>query len=138
LKSWKSKVFETTDFPRYSRGLRSWKNNDPLIDKGNHQLNNLHIIDVCISFLELVGCKVFPVCTAYVVTLKINRNSICQQIYVLKGSKFKFQIVVWILYNSCHDNIATFSYKIKQNSDEIALINKRCKQRRRLGDLIYK
>jgi len=52
------------------------------------------IIDVYILFLELVGCKVFPVYTAYVVTLKINRRSICQQIYVLKGSKFNFQIVL--------------------------------------------
>ncbi len=36
-----------------------------------------------------------------------------------------------------YDNISTFSYKVKQNSDEIALINMRRKQRR-LGDLIYK
>ncbi len=42
-----------------------------------------------------------------------------------------------MLYNSCHDKTATFSCKSKQNSDEIALINMRCKQRR-LGDLIYK
>ena len=83
-----------------------------------------------------MGCKVFPVCTAYVVTLKINRKSICKQINFLKGSKFNFQIVLRFLYNSCHDKIATFSYKVKQNSDEITLINMRCKQRR-LGDLIY-
>ncbi len=66
-----------------------------------------------------MGCKVFPVCAAYIETLKVNRKSMCQQIYVLKGSKFNFQIVLWILYNSCHDKIATFSYKVKQNSDEI-------------------
>jgi hypothetical protein len=52
------------------------------------------VIDVYISFLESVGCKVFPVCTADMVTLKINRKSICEQIYVLKGSKFNFQIVL--------------------------------------------
>ncbi len=83
-----------------------------------------------------MGCKVFPVCTAYVVTLKTKRKSSCEQIYVLKGSKFKFQLILWILYNSCHDKFATFSYKVKQISDEIALINMRCKQSR-LGDLIY-
>ncbi len=32
--------------------------------------------------------------------------------------------------------MATFCYKFKQNLDEIALINMRCKQRR-LGDSIY-
>ena len=95
------------------------------------------IIDVYISFLESVGCKVFPVCTADIVTLKINRKSISEQIYVLKGSKFNFQIVLWILHNSCHDKIATFSFKVKQNLDEIALINMRCIQRS-WGDLIYK
>jgi len=52
------------------------------------------IKDIYISFLESVGCKVFPLCTAYVVTLKINRKPIFQQIYVLKGSKFNFQIVL--------------------------------------------
>ncbi len=84
-----------------------------------------------------MGCKVFPVCSAYVETLKINRKSICEHIYVLKGSKFNFQIVLSILYNSCHNKIATFSYKDKKISNEIALINMRCKQSS-LGELIYK
>ncbi len=66
------------------------------------------------------------VCTACVVTLKVNIKLMSQQTYVLKSSKFNFQIVLWILFNSCHDKIATFSYKVKQSSDKMALIKMNC------------
>jgi len=66
------------------------------------------------------------VCTACVVTLKVNIKLMSQQTYVLKSSKFNFQIVIWILFNSCHDKIAIFSYKVKQSSDKMVLINMNC------------
>jgi len=71
----------------------------------------IDVYNLYISLLELLGCKVFPVCTAYVVALKINRKSICQQIYVSKGSKFNFQIVLRILYKSFKMKLLLFPTK---------------------------
>ncbi len=73
-----------------------------------------------------MDCEVFYVCTGCVVTLKRDIKLLSQQTYVLKGSKFNFQVELWILYNSCHDNIATLK-KVKQSSDKITLINMKCK-----------
>ncbi len=46
-----------------------------------------------------------------------------QQNYDLTTRKFKFQPVIWLLWNSLYSKMATFCHKVKQNSYEIALIN---------------
>ncbi len=60
-----------------------------------------------------------------------------QQNYDLKTPEFKFQPILWLIHNSSYNKIATFCFKVKQNSEEMALIYMRCKHVKMLGDSIY-
>ena len=66
--------------------------NNDTIEKWNQQLKcQSQIPKFCLDcFLESVSCKVFPICTACVVTYKINKKLMSQQNYDLKTPKFKF------------------------------------------------
>ncbi len=72
------------------------------------------IIEIWIPYLESVACKVFPVCTAYVGTKKIN-SKLIHIIFWIKGCKFKFQQIIWLIDNRLWNKKLLFATKSLKN-----------------------